>query len=385
MPRDALRELKLYTALASSLVYTGGSAEEVEAAWMKTLHLAEELGEVDHQLRALWGLWMVQDREALARARQFAELAQTPQDRLMGARMLGVSHHFLGDQSRARDLFEYVIADDVPLDPPWRLGRYLIDNRPFAQAFLARVLWLQGFPDRAAKTAARVVDDLLSTHRTHTLCEILTRGACPIALLIGDLELAERYINLLRDYSQRHAYPVLHIFSRAFDGLLQIRRGDSTAGMQMLRTSIIELDSSFSHYRAVDFVGQLASSLGHAGQIAEAFITIQQAIDRSKHTAEGWVQPELLRIRGELAVMQCGEAALAEAENDFRQSLRLASEQQALAWELRTATTFAQVLQTTGRSEQGLAVLEPIYSRFNEGFDTADLKVAKALMDCLRG
>jgi predicted ATPase len=89
----------------------------------------------------------------------------------------------------------------------------------------------------------------------------------------------------------------------------------------------------------------------------------------------------LLRIKGELLLLQGGSGAAAAAEDHFRQALDWAHRQGALSWELRAATSLARLLRDQDRSTEAIALLAPIYNRFTEGFDTADLKVAKALID----
>jgi predicted ATPase len=92
---------------------------------------------------------------------------------------------------------------------------------------------------------------------------------------------------------------------------------------------------------------------------------------------------ELLRVKGELLLLQGGSSAAATAEDHFRQALDWAHRQGALSWELRAATSIARLLRDQSRAADALALLQPIYDRFMEGFDTADLKAAKALLDAL--
>jgi predicted ATPase len=92
---------------------------------------------------------------------------------------------------------------------------------------------------------------------------------------------------------------------------------------------------------------------------------------------------ELLRIKGELFLLQGAQGAAAMAEDHFRQALDWARRQGALSWELRAATSPARLLRDQGRSADGLALLQPVYDRFTEGFGTADLKTAKAFLDAL--
>ncbi len=127
----------------------------------------------------------------------------------------------------------------------------------------------------------------------------------------------------------------------------------------------------------------MAEALGRAGQIADGLTMIQEAILRSERNEEGWCLAELLRIKGELILLQSKPAAAAAAEDHFRQALALARRQGALSWELRAATSLARLWRDQGRSTEGMALLQPVYGRFTEGFETADLRAARALLDAL--
>jgi predicted ATPase len=127
----------------------------------------------------------------------------------------------------------------------------------------------------------------------------------------------------------------------------------------------------------------MAEALGRAGQIADGLAAIEEAIVGSERTEERWVIAELLRIKGELCLSQGAPGAAAAAEGHFRQALDWARRQGALSWELRAARSLARLLGDKGRFADATALLQPVYDRFTEGFDTADLKAAKALLDAL--
>jgi predicted ATPase len=107
---------------------------------------------------------------------------------------------------------------------------------------------------------------------------------------------------------------------------------------------------------------------------------LEAGIDLSE---AGWLTPELLRLKGKLSLLQStpGETA----EDLFRQALDFAQEQGALSWELRAATSLARLLRHQGRTADATTCLQPVYNRFTEGFDTADLIAAKQLLDKLSG
>jgi predicted ATPase len=128
----------------------------------------------------------------------------------------------------------------------------------------------------------------------------------------------------------------------------------------------------------------MAEALGQAGEISEGLAVVEGAIVQSEHTEERWRIAWLLRVKGELLLLQGGSSAAATAEDHFRQALDWARRQGALSWELRAATSLAQLLRDQSRPADAMALLQPVYDRFTEGFDTFDLQAAKALIDVLQ-
>src|SRR5260370_19064549 len=125
----------------------------------------------------------------------------------------------------------------------------------------------------------------------------------------------------------------------------------------------------------------MSEALGRAGQIAEGLAAIEEAIARSERTEERWAMAELVRVKGELLLLQGAPGAAAVAEDHFRQALDWARRQGALSWELRAATSLARLLRNQGRPADAITCLQPVYDRFTEGFDTADLITTKRLLD----
>jgi predicted ATPase/DNA-binding winged helix-turn-helix (wHTH) protein len=387
--RDARREMQLYAALAASLMYTRGAVSEVSAAGTKALEIAENLDDAEYQLRSLWALWsfhvnFAQQGVALTLARRFHTLAMEwsePDDRLTGERMIGTSQYYLGDLLSARRHLEYTLAHYVAPTQKQQIGRFEVDQRSAARAYLARIMWLQGLPDQAMRTAEISVADARETDHEISLGLALAMAACPIALFMGDLAAAEHYVEMLLDHSTRHALAHWHAFGRSFQGALLIRRGDLSSGLRLLRAGFDEPGAAGSIPRFFTFL--MAEALGGAGQIADGLAAIEEAIVRSEQSEERWPTAELLRIKGELFLLQGGPEAAAAAEGLFRQALDWARRQGALSWELRCATSLARLWRNQGRSNVARELLAPVYARFTEGFDTADLKAAKALLNDL--
>jgi predicted ATPase len=369
-------------------MYTRGAVPEIGDAGTKALDIAERLGDAEYQLRSLWGLWSFhtgsgRHRVALSLAQAFHALAATrsdPNDRLIGDRIIGTSEYYLGDLPSARRHIERVLARDVDPAQKWQIFRFEVDQWAAARVSLARILWLQGLPDQAMRTAEGSVGDAQATNHAISVGQALALAACPIALFRGDLATAEHYVERLLDHSSRHALARWHAWGVSHQGGLAIQRGEFSDGLRLLR-------AGFDEPGAVEvprfFAFLMAEALGRAGQIADGLAAIEEAICRSEHTEERWAIAELLRIQGELFLLQGAPDSAVEAEGLFRQALDWAHRQGALSWELRCATSLARLWRGQHRSNEAHELLAPVYDRFTEGFDTADIKAAGALLDDL--
>jgi predicted ATPase len=250
-----------------------------------------------------------------------------------------------------------------------------------ARTILSRVLWLQGFPDQAMRTAESSVEDARAANHGLSFCYALALGACLIALLVGNLAATEHYVGMLLDHSTRHSLANWRAYGRCHQGALAIKRGDSNAGLRLMHAGFDELGGSRPALRVNTLL--TIEALGQAGQIADGLAAIEEALAWTERTEGRWVIAELLRIKGELLLLQVEDGAGAAAEDRFRQALDWAGRQGALSWELRAATSLARLLHDQGRPAEGMALLQPVCDRFTEGFDTTDLKAAKALLEAL--
>jgi predicted ATPase/DNA-binding winged helix-turn-helix (wHTH) protein len=386
---DARREMKLYAALGASLIQIKGHVPETGAAWTNALQCAERLDETEYQLRALWGLWSYrlsrgEHRAAQTLAQRFSSLAANtadPADLLIGARLVGVSLHYLGEQTDARRHLERMLSHYVaPVYRPHAI-RFQYDQRVMARATLAWILWLQGFPDQAMRTAKSNVEEARVSDHALSLCYALAEAACPVALLVGDLAAAECFLAMLLDRSARHALTLWHAWGRYLDGVLHIKRGDALTGLRLLRTTFDALGETRFVLRYTAFLDALVEGLTGAGQVAQGLVTIDEALARSERNEERWCLAEMLRIKGELVLLEGAAKAAVAAEDHFLQALDWAHRQGALSWELRAATSLARLRHQQARTAEARRFLAPVYDRFTEGFETADLNAAKALLN----
>jgi predicted ATPase/DNA-binding winged helix-turn-helix (wHTH) protein len=390
--RGTRDEMQLWSAGAWSLFNSKGPAPETVAAWTNALQMAEHLANVDYQLRALWGLWTChlargEYPNALALADRFAQLAQRqsdPTDALVGERMKGSSLHYLGDQTGARHHFDRWLDQYVPPVRRSHSVRFQFDQQIVARLTLARTLWLQGLPDQALHLARSSIEDARAIDHGVSLAYALAFGACPVALWVGDLSAAEHFVTLLRDVSTRPGLRGWNDWVHYFEGVLAIRRGDGDSGLPLMRGALDTLGARTIALQSPAFMGEFAAALGMAGQVDEGLAAIEAALARWRRDSGLWCEPELLRINGELRLLNGDTGAADAAQQLFLQGLDCAHGQGALSWELRCATNLSRLWRNKHRFKEAYLVLAPILARFEEGFASADLITARVLLDELR-
>src|SRR5580704_1611230 len=390
--QDANRELQLYSALGASLMYTKGPVPETAAAWTTAIEMARTLDDTEYQLRALWGLFVyrISSGEYLAAralAQTFCSLASTsvdPADRVIGDGMTGIVVHHLGDQVSARRHLGGQVDRYVAPDRRSHTVRFLFDQRVTGRVFLARTLWLQGFPDQAMRISQGILEDARAIDHTVSLCYALSAAACSVPLLVGDLVAVERSVAMLLDHSAKHVLALCHAWARCLEGALFIGRGDAERGLRLLRTALDELRENEFALPYTVFLGALAGALAGVGQVTQGIVAIDDALARAERDQERWCVAELLRVKGELILSEGAPHAAAVAEDCFGQALDWARRQGALSWELRAATSLARLWHEQNRTKSAREILAPVYDRFTEGFETTDLRAAKLVFDGLR-
>jgi predicted ATPase/DNA-binding winged helix-turn-helix (wHTH) protein len=386
---DPRCQMKFYSARAASLTYAKGPVLEAGAVWANALRVAETLDDAEYQLGALWGLsvyrlYSGEYKASLELADRFSRLAAYKGDAssvLIGTRTIGTVLHYLGDQPNARRHLEDVLARYKAPAQRSHVIRFQFDQRVTARVTLAQVMWIQGFPDQAMRIAEGAVDEAQATGHTLSLCNALSQGACPVALYVGDLAAADRFVGMLLDHSARHSLELWHILGRCWDGVRHIRGGDAVGGLPLLRVACREIRQTRFALRYPFFGGVLAEGLATAGQPGEALSTIDETLALIDRTEERWCLAELLRLKAELLLLQDPQRTASLAEDLFQQARDVTRQQGALSWELRAVTSLARALRHQGRSADAVALLQPVYARFTEGFDTTDLILAKQLLD----
>jgi predicted ATPase len=389
---DRRREMLLQAALANAVLGTVGTVDAVGIAWNRALELAKELDDVDQKLRALYGLYLYQMRigdyrSGLGFARLFrtaAEQKGDPSDLLMGDRIVGVSMFWLGDPGGARAQIERVLARAGALGSRWQAVRFGLDQRVAGLFHLSRILWVQGYPDQAVQTAAAGVEEAAAVDHTTSLCFALADGACPVSAWVGDAAATAHFADMLSERAEKLGLGIWHAYSLAWRGWLADRQGESQTAITLLDAAITEFRATQFDLHFTTFLGCFAEILARAGRIADGAAAIGEAVGRAERTEERWCLPELLRIQGDITWRLGGPDAAQFAAEFYVRALDWARRQSSLSWELRIAMSFARLRRDQGRGAEAHELLQLVYGRFTEGFNSADLTAARALLDDLR-
>jgi hypothetical protein len=202
-----------------------------------------------------------------------------------------------------------------------------------------------------------------------------------VALWVGNLTEAELYTETLLDHSSNHGLALWSAFATRLKGVVIIKGGDVDTGLPLLRAGLDQITDPNPSFPFLTGFCEIAEAFVRAGRIADGMTMVEAGIERSPG---GWLTPELLRLKGEILLLQSIPAAAETAADLFWRALHWARRQGALSWELRAATSLAQLWRDQGRSADATGVLQLVYDRFAEGLDTADLRAARALLDTLR-
>jgi predicted ATPase/DNA-binding winged helix-turn-helix (wHTH) protein len=379
------QEMILQGALALSSMFTKGNGDEVRAAIERGLALAETIEDRDRQLQLLAGLnnflTRIGDfRGALTVAEQGVAVARAAKNKaalVMTDWMLGVSYHLVGNQAAAQRHCEDGMVRAVELGQ-LNTNFFGYDHRIRALVALARAQWLRGFSEQALRTAQQAIDEAERRNHPVSVCISLIYAGS-VFLWRGDLGRAADCIERLIAYAGRYSLAPYRAVGMALKGELAVTRGQAGAGLMLLRNALETLHAEQHNILATVFASALAEGLQKTGQFDEALITINGAVARAASCGATFDMAELLRIKGQiLAAMPRPDRT--SAAICLMQSLAVAREQSALAWELRSATALARLRSENGQRDQARDTLAPVYDRFTEGFETADLRIARRLI-----
>ncbi|MFQ5855117.1 MAG: AAA family ATPase [Anaerolineae bacterium] len=386
-PERSQQELLLQTMLGLALIATRGyAAPEVEQAYMRARGLCQQLGETPQLFPVLWGLWAFYEvRSQYATAREIGEqlvhLAEQAGDPVLltGAHFaLGNTLFLLGELPAAQVHFEQVAEVYDPAQHRALATLYGQDPGVTARSWSAAALWLLGHPDQAVERSQEAV--ALAQELDHPFSQgYALYCASWVYQMLRDAEASRARAEASIAISSQHGFPFWVAYST-------IQHGWALAALGEVEDGIAELDQAMAAGQAMGagigrpyFVAMLAEARGMAGQVEDALTLVAEALAVMEESGERWAEAEIYRLKGELLLAQSANNQ-AEAEACYRQAIDVARRQGTKSLELRAAADLARLQQAQGRPEEGCRMLEEVYGWFTEGFETAGLQEARALL-----
>jgi hypothetical protein len=291
----------------------------------------------------------------------------------LGDRILGLTHHYLANQVLGRQFAERALTHAQDVRPASRLS-FQVETPTAMAALLARILWLQGLPDQATVAAQDAINAARTGGNLFSMGYALAFGSLAVTLWVGALDQARRQLDMLVDHGA--GFPRLDQWFRCYAGVLRLRQGNErdtlTASYLEPRIDLFLLPA-MADLLSRESVPLPLPGVGHGDAL----------LWNAPNGDALWNAPELLRVDAELLLWRGASDDVAAAEAKLLHCLDIARQQSALSWELRGAISLARLWSGRNRRAEALALLQPVYDRFTEGFETADLKAAKALLDTL--
>lgn len=395
-PDRARQELPLQITLGPAWMATRGfAAPEVERTYTQALALCHQLGDTSQLFAALMGLRTFHTvRAELATARKLAEqlldLARQERDPgllVQAHRALGANLFYLGELAPAQVQLEQAMAIYDPLKHQAQAFVYGLEPGVQGLALIAMNLWLLGYPDQASARAREALELARTPSHPSDSADALL-AAAEVRLLRGDVqaahELAQALISLSTDYGLPYGLACGTILS----GCALTRQGRVSEGIALMNQGLVAYRATGAELMRSHFLTLLAEAYASAGQTGMGLATLSEAVAASEQAGECLYQAEIHRVKGELTLLErCwnGETdeAATQAEACFLGAIEKARHQGAQSLELRAAVALSRMWQRQGKRTEARTLLSESYGRFSEGFETADLREAGALLALL--
>jgi predicted ATPase len=384
--------LPLYIALGAVLQTAHGPATpEVEHLYTQARTLCQQAGETPALVPVLLGLWRFYAarpqlniaRELGDRLLRLTQPADDPALAVVGYYALGNTELWLGTLSAARQHLEAGIAHYTPDQHRALVVHTSLDPGIACQCYAALSLWLLGYPQQAL---GRLQEALALAHalaHPYSLAFARGRAAC-IYQLYRDVPAVHAHAEAAVALATAQGFPLWAAWGRSLCGWALAMQGQGEAGMTQVRQGITAGRATGAVVTVPYLYTMLAEVSAHMGHTEDGLHALAEAHTLMEHLQERWWEAEICRLRGVLFLRQPGTPQ-AEAAAWLQRALDVARRQEAKALELRAAMSLARLWQHQGKRTEAYDLLAPIYEWFTEGFDTADLQEAKALLEELAG
>jgi predicted ATPase/class 3 adenylate cyclase len=395
-PERAEQELLLQTTLGPALLAAKGyAAPEVGRAYTRAWTLCQQGGDMQQIIPIQYGLWVfhiagAEYQTAHQLATQLFSMAQGRQDPvplLAALRELGGAALMLGQLVPARAHLEQALALYDPQQHGPLAFRYGHDVGTSVLAFLSLTLWLLGYPDQARQQSTSALTLAQELAHANSLASTLVYAAM-LRQCRAEVQQTHTQSEAAWTFASTQQIPFWSAMGTILRGWALSRQGQGEEGIASIQQGLAALQGTGARYLRSYWLALLAEAYTVVGQPAVGLAVLNEALEAVHTQAEHFYEAELYRLKGELllqsGVYEPGDCDLpAAVETCYRHALDVARGQQARSLELRAAMSLSRLWQRQGRRQEAHNLLAPIYDWFTEGFDTADLQEAKALLEAL--
>jgi predicted ATPase len=384
------QELLLHLALGASLRATQGTgALEVGETYTRARQLCQHLEDPQRLIPMLNGLWnyylvRAELQTACALGAQLLALAQQTQDSAMllaAHRALGATLFYLGETTLA---YTHFVQGMALYDPKQhRASAFLSEDDAgvICHILAAWALWCLGSLDQGLAQVDEAVVLAQQVARPFSLSFVLGFAAV-FHQLRREWQLVQERAAAAISLATVQGFPHWRARGVVLRGWALVQQGQVKEGIEQINQGLIAIRATGGEVQQPYFLALLAEAHGPLGEPEAGLAVLTEALTLVDKTGECWYEPELYRLKGALLLQQNSDNQ-ADAESCFHHALDLARNQQAKSFELRTAISLARLWQQQGKRQEAHDLLAPVYNWFTEGFETADLQDAKALLEAL--
>ena len=392
----AEQELQLQLALGPAvLATTSYSAPELARTYTRALELSRQLNDQSHLFIALRGLWYYsfvggdEYEKSLELGKQLVELANQSNSsahQIEAHYTRGAALLFQGALAEGRAHLEQVVSLYDPNQHASLRASSGQDPGVASRGQLCQGLWALGYPVQAQQARQEALT--LAQEISHTFTSTSAFGmASAMYVHCRDYSRARDDAEAALALSAKHGFAWWTAMGNIFHGKALAALGQPAEGIVQIRQGIMDYQALGAATWVPYYLALLAEEHGRVGDVEEGLVVVAEGLGRVEKTGERWSEAELYRLKGELLLEKFKAQSLQfkegteEAEVCFHEAIVIAQKQEAKSWELRAATSLVRLWQGQGKRTEAHALLAPVYNWFTEGFDTADLKDAKTLLD----
>ena len=391
-------QIKLQVALITPLIHVRGyAAPETKAAAERARLLiedAESLGEPPEDplllFSVLYSFSIANQiafngdafRESTAHFLTLAEKQRATVPLMIGHRLVANSLMLTGDIAEARTHYDRALALYNPIEHRGLATRFGQDVGVSARSFRSNGLWMLGYPEAALADTDEAVKNAREIGQAATLMFALQVTLITL-LLCGNCAMANANVDELVALADDKGTLYWKAEGMLMRGCLFAKTGRASDAIETITSWLAMFRSTGATWLIPAYLAFLGLAHADAGSFDDARHCIGEAMTAVESTKERWCEAEVLRVAGEIA-LKSPKPDAANAAMYFEGALAVARQQQAKSWELRAAMSMARLWRDQGKRDVARELVAPVYGWFTEGFDTRDLKEAKALLDELR-